>query len=614
MGVALLKFSQGALVGADGRALVVAISATPVVIENVDNTDVGSYLIELLYAPPDSPTYTVEPGITTPIVLAQGNGSTYSGSLDLSDAGIYGCYRIRLTVWPQANQGGVPDIDIRNVAVPLPNRKIIMPPYQKFPDPLPLEGLGAKPDEMNFAGQVWGWAGQDAGTASTYKLVNEALRELDAISSSSLLPTPNYAGSFLFYDGANWGFSDTSVPTDAYASVPIYDPGDNEVDAVFHPSTGVGASGGYDWSVLAVNAGVPQWSAIQANHMGAFGSPGAMYVITYIGGEYKVQLVSGPTPSDGYVWSWNDTYTTGVPSWKSVLDAIPDGPTGSSGYILYWNGGSWGIGYIGSVSVPLVNNTSSGTVNPYPASNNYLFGSNSGTPGGQWVRDINSYIDDDTIDPAKLVAGLNLTVLIIDESGNVEWSLPSTGNEIFHTPASGAPAWIKGSANSSPYWDGSQNIVMPPAAEGTVFRRPTGGSLGHGKDLTGLQKATFDELYDNGTTGTGTVNVDLNVAQKQQIEVNGDGATINFVIANLGGQPGNFMLEVNKTLSGALNFQVGGVSNTLYAPTVLNISDVGTTILGLFFDGTNLFAVSSPGNVTISAATIIVTNGQHIIV
>lgn len=183
MGVALLKFSQGAVIGGDGRALVVVIGATPVIIENSDNAGVGSYKIELLYAPPDRTTpsgYSLVPGVDAPYVIASGNG-TPNGSLDMSEVGIYGCYRIRLTVWPQPNQVGVPDVDIRNVGVLTPNRKLILPPYQKFPNPLPLDGVGAKPDELNFEGQGFGWSGPeyDAGTYP-WRLVNEALREIDA--------------------------------------------------------------------------------------------------------------------------------------------------------------------------------------------------------------------------------------------------------------------------------------------------------------------------------------------------------------------------------------------------------------------------------------------------
>ena len=176
--IALLRFRQGANIGAGGHALVVAISGTAVTIENTSNIDVASYRIELLYAPPDSTTYPITPGVSAPIELAVGNGVP-TATLNVSEAGIYGCYRIRLTVWPLLNQGGVPDVDIRNIAVVTPGFGIILPPYQKFPDPLPLEGAGSKLDELNFAGQARGWAGP-AYHAVTYpwRLLHSALKSL----------------------------------------------------------------------------------------------------------------------------------------------------------------------------------------------------------------------------------------------------------------------------------------------------------------------------------------------------------------------------------------------------------------------------------------------------
>ena len=176
--IALLRFRQGANIGAGGHALVVAISGTTVTIENTSNIDVASYRIELLHAPPDSTIYPITPGVSAPVELAVGNGVP-TATLDVSEAGIYGCYRIRLTVWPLLNQGGVPDVDIRNVAVATPGFGIILPPYQKFPDPLPLEGAGSKLDELNFAGQARGWAGP-AYHAVTYpwRLLHSALKAL----------------------------------------------------------------------------------------------------------------------------------------------------------------------------------------------------------------------------------------------------------------------------------------------------------------------------------------------------------------------------------------------------------------------------------------------------
>jgi hypothetical protein len=151
-------------------------------IENSDNAAVGSYLIELLFAPPASPTYQITPGVTAPLVLSSGNGNTPTATLNLSAPAVYGCYRIRLTVWPLPDRSGVPDVDIRCVCVLTPNQRFVLPPFQYFPLPLPLDGVGAKPDELNFYGQPFGWAGPnfEHPTWGGYRLVNATLEAMDA--------------------------------------------------------------------------------------------------------------------------------------------------------------------------------------------------------------------------------------------------------------------------------------------------------------------------------------------------------------------------------------------------------------------------------------------------
>lgn len=178
---ALLKFSQGLSIGADGEAFI-ASTGTAVVIENSDNTDVGSWRIELLYGPPGS-SFEQVPG--TPAVLAQASSNTPTINLT-PEALFYGCYRIRLSVWDLAGFSGTPNVDIRNVAVPTPNKNLILSPFQKLPDPLPLLGTGEpgeKPHELNFEGQSWGWAGGDYnGTTVDFRLINDALLELDSLT------------------------------------------------------------------------------------------------------------------------------------------------------------------------------------------------------------------------------------------------------------------------------------------------------------------------------------------------------------------------------------------------------------------------------------------------
>ena len=156
---ALLQFTQGATVGGQGIALVVT-SGNVVVISNSDNSSVQSYRLELCYAPPGS-VHNITPGVTPPIVLAEGNGvPSYSF---LPENGVYGCYRFRLTTWSGGSFTGNSDVDIRCIATRFPN-DLICPPLQKFPDPLPLPGsglAGAKPGELNFGGQPYGWQGDE---------------------------------------------------------------------------------------------------------------------------------------------------------------------------------------------------------------------------------------------------------------------------------------------------------------------------------------------------------------------------------------------------------------------------------------------------------------------
>ena len=184
--VALIRFSQGARVGAAGQALVVEEAGGQFFVENGgDNTDVKSWRIELLYGPPGSASER-PPG--APSVLGEDANGSIPSAPYLPEINFPGCYRCRLTVYTESNFTGVADVDIRNVATLTPNNAIILPPFQKLPDPLPLEGTGQpgqKPDEMNFEGQPWGWSGPDydhpvyGQQFAQYRLVNAALQLVD---------------------------------------------------------------------------------------------------------------------------------------------------------------------------------------------------------------------------------------------------------------------------------------------------------------------------------------------------------------------------------------------------------------------------------------------------
>lgn len=147
--VALIVFDQGGA-GPAGEAFEGTVAGGAVTVTNDVNTDVMSWSIDLLDAPPDSG-------------LAPGN-------LGMADTGmptamftpdVPGSYRILLDVWDAAAQAGVRDRHILNFGI-RNARGHIIPPFQRLPDPLPLLGSGQpgeKPDEQNYGGQLRGWSG-----------------------------------------------------------------------------------------------------------------------------------------------------------------------------------------------------------------------------------------------------------------------------------------------------------------------------------------------------------------------------------------------------------------------------------------------------------------------
>lgn len=164
---ALLKFTQGATTDIPGRAVSGALGAA-VVASNGDDTGVVSWTYELLNTPPGS-------GIAP---TTQGPGPTATFAFGSPD--VPGSYRVRLTTEDGA---GDTDVDIRNFCVPFPHNGLIAPPYQADPLPLPLTGSGAKPDEMNIAGQLFGWGGDDDATR---KLLYQLLAQQPLISNGAL--------------------------------------------------------------------------------------------------------------------------------------------------------------------------------------------------------------------------------------------------------------------------------------------------------------------------------------------------------------------------------------------------------------------------------------------
>lgn len=148
---ALIKFTQGLSVGAPGVAMK-GVPSTIVYIENVNTLNIQSWKIDLIYVP--------QPGSSLVVgTLASANGNTPLASFTPDT--VPGCYRIQLKVYPGAGFTGTPDVDIRNFAVPDP-QGFVYPPYQELPPKLPVIGSGypgAKPDELNFNNQPFGWDG-----------------------------------------------------------------------------------------------------------------------------------------------------------------------------------------------------------------------------------------------------------------------------------------------------------------------------------------------------------------------------------------------------------------------------------------------------------------------
>jgi hypothetical protein len=183
MPTALIKITQGAITDVPGRALKGVLATDDVVFSNGDDTGVVSWKYELLYVPPGSAI-----ALTT-----QGPGINPTFNMGPPDQ--EGSYRVRLTV---ADASGLEDVDIRVFTVPLPGIGFIAPPYQGLPLPLPREGPGAKPDELNFAGQPYGWDGNDD---TSHKLLYQALKSIDLMVSGATPPVTD--GALTLFNGTS---------------------------------------------------------------------------------------------------------------------------------------------------------------------------------------------------------------------------------------------------------------------------------------------------------------------------------------------------------------------------------------------------------------------------
>jgi hypothetical protein len=213
---ALIKLTQDANVGGDGQALFGDL-ADDVVIENVVNTGIGSWEIQVLEVPFGS---SVTKG-----VLAQANGSTPIGTLSPDVAG--GMWRLMLTVWPQANKQGVSNRDIRCFGV-LGSNGLCAPPPQIWPEPLPdprTGRSGAKPNECNFGGDTAsdGYAGSGSDG-----LLRHAVRLIGAGGGSGTVVASYFNDAV---DG------DANLVNVVIYTVPSGEEGWYQIGAVVQPTT-----------------------------------------------------------------------------------------------------------------------------------------------------------------------------------------------------------------------------------------------------------------------------------------------------------------------------------------------------------------------------------------
>ena len=168
---ALIKFTQAGVVsGVAGQALF-GVLGTNVFLTNSNDADVASWQIDLVYADPNSSL-----AITIPFAFS--DNSNTPAAVFLPD--VRGSYRWVLKVWSVINRIGDPsDVDIRVFSVPEANSSVVLP-SQIWPLPLPDPRSGlptAKPNELNYSGQLDGWAGND--DFSVY-LMNSFIRAFDA--------------------------------------------------------------------------------------------------------------------------------------------------------------------------------------------------------------------------------------------------------------------------------------------------------------------------------------------------------------------------------------------------------------------------------------------------
>ncbi len=193
--VALIKFTQTPTVGTAGQAML-GVTGVAVSVANNVNTSVASWQIDMAYSPPGSTVAMA--------TMASANSNNTPAASFTPDKS--GSYRVVLKVWAIANRVGTPNsTDIRVFAVPEGVNGFVRPPAQIFPGPLPdpLSGLaGNKPNEMNFSGCLFGYAGcgsdglLDNFIATTDKRL---MRSVSTIAALASIPDAGFVAGQIAY-------------------------------------------------------------------------------------------------------------------------------------------------------------------------------------------------------------------------------------------------------------------------------------------------------------------------------------------------------------------------------------------------------------------------------
>jgi hypothetical protein len=243
---ALIQITQGSNTDIAGRAVQGDTTSGTVVFANGDNTGVVAWKYELVDVPPGSAI----------AVAVQGPGAVATYTMAQPDEP--GSYRVMLTTYDAA---GNQDVDIRNLIVPTPILGLLIGPTQFLPAQLPYTGPGAKPDELNVAGQSRGWA-----MNLTQKGMHYALLSLDTARETlaQTLVHGNVTGGTDIQVGTSGAQSDAIV-VGFTSEIDVTDGARLRLRSSAHAEIG-------DSAYIAFNGGPSGWSP----GYGAINTPGGV--------------------------------------------------------------------------------------------------------------------------------------------------------------------------------------------------------------------------------------------------------------------------------------------------------------------------------------------------